>query len=214
MPGWRSVRHASTGDLVLAFLRDGARGPGGAHRPSPARPTAVGMPPPGAAKARCVRFPWRAPECVSECISNGSCHRWTDSRSSVSGSVSVCSGWVRERHRPRRHPRQLIERLPPARRANAEWRRGTGVEGRIGAGGRAARPSVSRPELAKARSWRVVGLGRRVARGGRERGSQAVSDRNDRPAPERSSSAGATGATARGRIGVIRSSSSCFVFRY
>jgi hypothetical protein len=43
------------------------------------------------------------------------------------------------------------------------------VEEGVGAGGSAARPPVSRPEPARARSWRVVGLGRRVARGGRER---------------------------------------------
>ncbi len=43
------------------------------------------------------------------------------------------------------------------------------VEEGVGAGGSAARPPVSCPELARARSWRVVGLGRRVARGGRER---------------------------------------------
>jgi len=43
------------------------------------------------------------------------------------------------------------------------------VEEGVGAGRSAARPSVSRPEPARARSWRVVVLGRRVARGGRER---------------------------------------------
>jgi hypothetical protein len=53
------------------------------------------------------------------------------------------------------------------------------VEEGVGAGGSAARPPVSRPEPARARSWRVVGLGRRVVRGGRERGPQAVSDRNE-----------------------------------
>ena len=46
------------------------------------------------------------------------------------------------------------------------------VEEGVGAGGSAARPPVSRPEPARARSWRVVGLGRRVARGGCERGTK------------------------------------------
>ncbi len=65
------------------------------------------------------------------------------------------------------------------------------VEEGVGAGGSAARPPVSRPEPARARSWRVVGLGRRVARGGRERETKPsptatnTSARTTVPAPER-----------------------------
>ena len=61
----------------------------------------------------------------------------------------------------------------------------------VGAGESAARPPVSRPEPARARSWRVVGLGRRVARGGRERETKPsptatnTSARTTVPAPER-----------------------------
>ncbi len=65
------------------------------------------------------------------------------------------------------------------------------VEEGVGAGGSAARPPVSRPEPARARSWRVVGLGRRVARGGRERETKPsptaanTSARTTVPAPQR-----------------------------
>ncbi len=61
----------------------------------------------------------------------------------------------------------------------------------VGAGESAARPPVSRPEPARARSWRVVVLGRRVARGGRERETKPsptatnTSARTTVPAPER-----------------------------
>ena len=64
------------------------------------------------------------------------------------------------------------------------------VEEGVGAGESAARPPVSRPKPARARSWRVVGLGRRVARGGRERETKPsptatnTSARTTVPAPE------------------------------
>ena len=65
------------------------------------------------------------------------------------------------------------------------------VEEGVGAGESAARPPVSRPEPARARSWRVVGFGRRVARGGREREPKPsptvtnTSARTTVPEPER-----------------------------
>ena len=65
------------------------------------------------------------------------------------------------------------------------------VEEGVGAGESAARPPVSRPEPARARSCRVVVLGRRVARGGHEREAKPsptttnTSARMTVPAPER-----------------------------
>ena len=65
--------------------------------------------------------------------------------------------------------------------AGAECRRRPRAEGGVGAGGSAAKPPVSRPgACVGARSWRMVALGRRIARGGWERRNQTVSDRSER----------------------------------
>ncbi len=79
-----------------------------------------------------------------------------------------------------------------AKATGGEWR-----EESAPAGARQGRRYHDRRACDRERSWRMVVLGRRIARGGRERGGQAVSARNEWSEPQSKQSTGAVAGPAR-----------------